>query len=120
MNLKFTGEEGKFISSAEASKLTSHFHEKKKKEGKPLKSYVEAQFFGNKQLKKLMDKEGCVGLRFYLGASDDKEFDDQIVIVAVDADGKDLTEGRIGLKDMPTDDGDALAGGPVCPHTCNP
>lgn len=120
MNSKFTGEEGQFISSTDAAKLTSHFHTKKKKEGKPPKSYVEAQFFGNKQLKKLMDKEGCVGLRFYFGASDVTDLDDQIVVVAVDADGKDLTQGRIGLKDMPTDEGDALAGGPVCPHTCNP
>jgi hypothetical protein len=117
---QFTGEEGKFISSTEARSLTERFHKKKEKAGKAPKSYVEAQFFGNKQLLKLMEKEGCVGLRFYFGASDAPEFDDQIIIVAVNAEGKDLTSTRIGLKDMPADEGDALSGGPVCPHTCNP
>ena len=118
---KFTGQEGKFISSAKAAQFTSRFHEKKKKEGEEPGTYVEAQFYGNKQLEILMKKEGCVGLRFYRGVSEDQELNDQIVVVAVDANGKDLTRTRIGLKDMPGgDDDDALAEGPKCPHDCNP
>ncbi|TDB67839.1 hypothetical protein [Arundinibacter roseus] len=121
MNLKkFTGEEGKLISAKEATTIINRFHEKKKKEGSKPKTYTEAQFFGNKQLAKLMQKEGCVGLRFYFGVSEDTEFSDHIVVVAVNEDGKDLTSTRIGLKDMPEDRGDALTGGPVCPHSCNP
>ena len=118
---KFTGQEGKFISSESAARLTGRFHEKKKKEGEKPGSYVEAQFYGNKQLQKLMEKEGCVGLRFYRGVSEDQELNDQIVVVAVNADGKDLTHTRIGLKDMPGgEEDDALADGPRCPHDCNP
>ena len=116
---KFTGQEGKFISSAEAARYTGRFHEKTQKEDQERGSYVEAQFYGKKQLQKLMEKEGCVGLRFYMGVSEDKELNDQIVVVAVNADGKDLTRTRIGLKDMPGgDDDDALAEGPKCPHDC--
>lgn len=115
-----TGEEGKFISSTQAAQLTSRFHEKKKQEGHEAGTYVEAQFYGNKQLRKLMEKDGCVGLRFYFGVSEEKELADQVVVVAVDANGKDLTRTRIGLKDMPAGDDDALAGGPCCPHNCNP
>lgn len=117
---KFTGDEGNLISSSVAAEYTKRFREKKEKEGKKPKSFSEAQFFGNEKLKKLMEKEGCVGLRIYFGVSKDKEFDDQVVLVAVDADGKDLTSTRIGLKDMPAGNDDALAGGPVCPHVCNP
>lgn len=117
---KFTGDEGKFISSSEAAPYTQRFRKKKDEENKKPKSYSEAQFFGNNKLKKLMEKEGCVGLRFYFGVSTDKEFDDQLVVVAVDATGKDLTSTRIGLKDMPNGDDDALVGGPTCPHECNP
>ena len=118
---KLTGQEGKFISSTKAAGFTSRFHEKMKRDGHQHGSYVEAQFYGKKQLQKLMEKEGCVGLRFYRGLSEDKELNDQIVVVAVDANGKDLTRTRIGLKDMPVgDDDDALADGPCCPHNCNP
>lgn len=117
---KFTGEEGRLISSAEASRLTGRFHEKQKKAGKQAGGYVEAQFYGNRQLRKLMDKDGCVGLRFYFGASEGGEPAEQIVVVAVNAEGRDLTSTRIGLKDMPNGEGDALADGPCCPHNCNP
>ncbi len=121
MNTKrLTGEEGTFISSAKAAEFTGRFHDQKKKEGLEPGSYVEAQFYGNKQLQKLMNKDGCVGLRFYRGTSEDKELNEQIVVVAVNAEGKDLTRTRVGLKDMPVDDDDALAGGPCCPHECNP
>jgi hypothetical protein len=117
---KFTGEEGTLISSSKAATFTKSFREKKEKEHKKPNTYTEAQFFGNSKLKKLMKKEGCVGLRFYFGAFTATEFEDQLVVVAVDADGKDLTSTRIGLKDMPLGDDDALVGGPVCPHECNP
>lgn len=116
----FTGEEGKFISATDALSHTNRFHNKKRSEGKEPKSYTEAQFFGRLKLEKLLAKKGCVGLRFYFAVSEEDTFDDGLVIVAVDDNGKDLTSSRIGLKDMPEEDGDALAGGPVCPHSCNP
>ncbi len=120
MNItRFTGEEGKFISSTQAAELTGRFREKKEKEGMKPGTYVEAQFYGNKKLQKLMKKDGCVGLRIYFGVSKDKELADHVVIVAVDAQGRDLTRTRIGLKDMPAEV-DALAEGPCCPHNCNP
>ncbi len=117
---RFTGKEGRFISSDEAAKLTHRFHEKKKNDGVKSKTYTEAQFFGNEQLKKLMSRDECVGLRFYFGVTEDKEINDQLVIVAVDEEGRDLTHGRIGLKDMPEQGGDALTDGPCCPSNCTP
>lgn len=118
---KFTGNEGVFIPNALAKERTSRFHEKKIKQGHKPKTYVEAQFFGRNKIEELLkefDKE-CVGLRFYFMVTEDKEFADQLVAVAVDENGVDLTETAIGLKDMPSP-GKALVGGPTCPSVCNP
>lgn len=114
-----TGEEGDFISSAQAAEFTARFNDKKRKEGLKPGTYVEAQFYGKQKLLKLMKKDGCVGLRFYFGVSENQELADQVVVVAVNAEGRDLIRTRIGLKDMPAEE-DALAGGPCCPHNCNP
>ena len=117
---KFTGEEGKFVSAAAASELTERYQKKRKDAREKPGTFTEAQFFGNKQLQKLMQKDGCVGLRFYFAKTKDKEISDQLVVVAVDASGRDLTSQRLGLKDMPARDDDALTDGPCCPHDCNP
>lgn len=117
---KFTGDEGKFVSTAAASKLTERYQNTQKESKKKPGTFTEAQFFGSKQLQKLMKKDGCVGLRFYFAKTDDVEVSDQLVVVAVDANGKDLTSSRIGLKDMPPDDDDALTNGPCCPSHCTP
>jgi hypothetical protein len=115
---KFTGDEGKFVSAVTASKLTERYQKNQEENKKKPGTFTEAQFFGGNQLQKLLQKDGCVGLRFYFAKTEDREISDQLVVVAVDADGKDLTSTRIGLKDMPG--GDALTGGPCCPHHCNP
>ena len=119
-SFKFTGEEGKFVTATDASKLTERYQSTQKEDKKKPGTFTEAQFFGNKQLQKLMKKDGCVGLRFYFAKTEDQEICDQLVVVAVDADGKDLTSARIGLKDMPADGDDALTDGPCCPHHCTP
>ncbi|WP_373515998.1 hypothetical protein [Persicitalea sp.] len=117
---KFTGEEGKFVSATSASKLTERYQNTQKENKQKSGTFTEAQFFGNKQLEKLMKKEGCVGLRFYFAKTEAKEICDQLVVVAVDANGKDLTSARIGLKDMPAGGDDALTDGPCCPSHCTP
>lgn len=118
---KFTGNEGAFITNDIAQKYTKRFHAKKAKEGHKPKSYVEAQLFGRKKLEALLtefDKE-CVGIRFYFVVTDDKEYAEQLIAVAVDENGVDLTEIAIGPKDMPSP-GKAVVGGPTCPAICNP
>ncbi|GHB59974.1 hypothetical protein [Persicitalea jodogahamensis] len=117
---KFTGEEGKFVTATDASKLTERFQSTQREDKKKPGTFTEAQFFGNKQLQKLMQKDGCVGLRFYFAKTDAKEISEQLVVVAVDADGRDITSSRIGLKDMPAGEDDALTDGPCCPHHCTP
>lgn len=117
---KFTGDEGKFVSAAAASKLTEHYQHTQKESKKKPGTFTEAQFFGSKQLQRLMKKDGCVGLRFYFAKTEEKEISDQLVVVAVDASGKDLTSTRMGLKDMPVGDDDALTDGPCCPKFCQP
>lgn len=116
---QFTGDEGRFVSAAAASKLTERYQNTQKESKKKAGTFTEAQFFGSKQLQKLMKKDGCVGLRFYFAKTEDKEISDQLVVVAVDANGKDLTSSRMGMKDMPADD-DSLTDGPCCPHHCTP
>ncbi|GAB2789514.1 hypothetical protein GCM10027275_38100 [Rhabdobacter roseus] len=120
---KFQGTEGTFITSEEAAKRTKKFHEKKKEAGSKPQSYVEAQFFGKKNIMKLLDKFGdeCAGLRIYYTCDPGKkDMEDGLLIVPVNAEGKDLTSSRLGLKDMPADREEVLADGPICPRNCNP
>lgn len=127
---KFTGNEGRLISSIEARDLTRPHHAKEKDIKARGENYIQAEFFGLNTFKKLIEPLGdnCVGFRVYYGAQDEDhegaevvfgkgKHTARLVIVPVGADGNDLTKG-IGHKDMPAGD-DAMAGGPTCPKNCN-
>lgn len=133
----FDGNEGEIISTSAADKIKGR-HQSRRKEltASVSDNYVEAEFFGIKKFNELMDKfKGvCVGFRVYHGVQwedhsrSNIEFTkdgsgkktSRLVIVPVDAYGRDLVDTNVmGLKDMPGGGG-ALANGPVCPRHCAP
>lgn len=126
---KFTGNEGRLISSSEAKKFTDPHHALEKNIKARGENFIQAEFFGINTFNQLIEpfKKTCVGFRVYYGArSEDHEGDEpvigegkhtsRLIIVPVGADGKDLSSG-IGLKDMPAQN-DAMIDGPLCPRQC--
>lgn len=126
---KFTGHEGKLISSFEIKALTEPHHKKEKDIAARGENYIKAEFFGIHTFNKLIQSHGdsCVGFRVYYGNRDEDHEGDEpvygkgkptsrLVIVPVSADGRDITKG-MGLKDMPNSD-DGMSGGPTCPKNC--
>jgi hypothetical protein len=133
---KYTGTEGQLISAREAKLFAKSHQGVREQIVKGGRNYVEAEFFGLETFRKLI--EGCngkpVGFRVYYGLRDEDHDGDEpvvtangkgkptqrLIIVPVDADGVDLS-GLVtvgGHKDMPTDDGQALVNGPICPRHC--
>jgi hypothetical protein len=133
----FDGNEGEMIYSSDAKNIKK-LHQSNKKE--QLKStthnYVEAEFFGMTKFNELMDryKDKCVGFRVYYGARWEEHSKgnvkvtaegagkrtSRLIIVPVDAYGRDLSDINVmGLKDMPGEPS-GLAGGPLCPSKCAP
>ncbi len=127
---KFNGSEGRLISSLEVHELTRPHHALEKKIKARGENFIQAEFFGLSTFKKLIDPLGsaCVGFRVYYGAQQEDhdghevvvgkgKHTSRLIIVPVDANGKDISKSA-GLKDMPASD-DAMAGGPTCPSHCN-
>ena len=67
---------------------------------------VKAFYIGSSQVKKVLEQENCMGLRMYNGY-DEKEKRMNIVIVGVDTDEKDMTDGVILDRTWP------------CPNYCD-
>lgn len=68
----------------------------------------DSTYFSQDALQDLLKVDGAVGVRFYNGRiTKDGKFYKTLIAVAVDADGKDLTEG-----------GEVLLGEWPCPYDC--
>jgi hypothetical protein len=91
--MAFTGKEQHQITLEEAIKLISNFRNKQSGD------VIKAHYFGKEALQKLLDQEGCVGIRIYYAAQDDGT--PELVIVGVDENGKDLEEGVILERNYP-------------------
>lgn len=85
--MTFTGKEDHSITLEEASKLTRNY---RNKEGKDA---IKAGFFGKEALQKILDQEGCVGIRIYYGQEDSGS--SQIVLVGANHEENDLDDGII-------------------------
>ena len=137
MNTKrFTGREGALVSAEKAFALTTP-HQKKEKDCRERgENFVKAEFFGIHTFNDMiaMHGENCVGFRAYYGVCDEDDMDEavaskgkplskkptpRLVLVPVDAYGKDLTTSSHvgGMKDMPAQ-GEVMTGGPLCPNQC--
>jgi hypothetical protein len=133
---RFTGKEGELVSAEKAKTLTVP-HQRKEKECRDRgENYVRAEFFGIHTFNDMIRIHGdnCVGFRAYYGLSDEDDMDEaaglagkapnkrptpRLILVPVDAYGKDLTSTAHlgGLKDMPAQ-GEVMTGGPLCPNQC--
>lgn len=89
--MAFTGKEDHLITLEEAIKLIQNY----KNTGQEIK----AHYFGKESLQKLLEQEGCVGIRIYYAAQEDGT--PEIVIVGVNEEGLDLTNGLILERSWP-------------------
>ncbi|MFT2009589.1 hypothetical protein ACMA1I_12995 [Pontibacter sp. 13R65] len=90
----FNGNEGGEIDLATAKAWIGNYSEKLMES-----DVVKAHFFGKEVLQRLLAQEGCMGARMYYGIDHDGQ--KQLILVGVDAYGKDLEEGIILDKSSP-------------------
>lgn len=79
--MAFNGTEGGEISINEAKELTTNYREKNPKR-------TLAHFYGRDILEKLLEQDGCVGIRVYYGAGEDDK--PELVLVGVESDENDI------------------------------
>jgi hypothetical protein len=84
--MKVTGKEGGPIDRAQAKRWTAKYRASGR--GK-----TNSHLFGAETVKRLLEQEGCVGMRIYY-ALDDKD-EQQLLLVGTDAEGNDMTDGQI-------------------------
>lgn len=82
----FTGNEGSYITIAQATRWTNNF-----RGANP--GAVKAHFFGSTKLKKVLAQTDCVGIRMYHAL--DAAGATQLILVGVTAKGVDVTSGLI-------------------------
>lgn len=80
--MAFDGTEGAEITLSSAAQMTKNYRSENPHD-------TLAHFFGKDILNRILDQEGCVGIRFYYGLETNGI--KQIVIVGVDRDENDLT-----------------------------
>lgn len=83
----YTGKEDHSITLAEASQLTHNFQKQASAD------QVIAQYFGRDAVINILQQKGCVGMRIYNGM--DENGNPHPVIVGVDGNGSDMTEGLL-------------------------
>lgn len=89
----FNGKEEHQITLDEAIKLIQNYKNKQSN------SEIKAHYFGKDALLKLLEQDGCVGIRIYYAAQDDGT--PELVMVGVNENGKDLTSGVILERNWP-------------------
>ena len=77
--MAFDGNEGSFIDNAKAGAWTKSYREK-------TPNGLMGHFFGRKVLQDLLDREGCMGIRFYYGLHDEVQ---QLLAVGADHEQND-------------------------------
>ena len=96
--MSFDPNANQLISLEDASKLTAAFR-------KSFPNAIQANAYGKSQMKDLLNQTNCEGFRIYNGL--DSQGIQQLVIVAVDANGDDLFRGFLVDKSQP------------CPSLCS-
>ena len=85
--MSFTGKEGSPISLETAKKWTKNYQEQEQA-AHPEKKVIKAHFFGQDNIRKLLDESGSMGLRIYYALDDEGE--KKLVLVSAKADMDDL------------------------------
>ena len=90
---------GEFIDLTEAKELTNAYQA-------AFPTEPRCFFIGRDKLQSVIDQEGCIGVRMYR-AFDVVRNEQNVVIVGVDANGSDMTDGLLLDKTVP------------CPNDCD-
>ncbi len=98
----FTGNEDHSISLQDAAALTGKFRQILM----PLLGGKKGEYFSQAAINSLLSQEGVVGIRIYLGLSDDLIPLPKLVLVGVKANGDDVVAGEI------------VENGTFCPPSC--
>lgn len=97
--MKYKGTEGEAIGLVQAAAMTAKY--RKEVSSDTAKSH----FFGSQILQKLLDQEGCVGIRMYHALDDDMK--KQLVLIGVDEKGNDMESGLVADRSL------------ICPPDCD-
>ncbi len=89
--MAFTGKEGETISLDEAKKLTGDYQ-------KNHPGAVKAVFMGAEIIQKILDQQGCMGIRVYFG-EDNNQY--TVVLVGANSNEDDMTEGVLADRGKP-------------------
>jgi hypothetical protein len=84
--MKITGKEGGPLDKETAAKWTANYRESK--QGK-----AHSHLFGAETVKRLLEQEGCVGMRIYYALNEEGE--QQLLLIGADVDGNDLPESEV-------------------------
>ncbi len=103
--MAFTGKENHDITLEEGKKYISNFNTKMAAANKT--EFKKGGFFGKDAIEKLLAQDGAVGLRYYYG--EDEDGNENLVLVAADADQNDMTQGLMIEKSRPCP--------PFCPES---
>ena len=90
---QLSGNENQSISLPDAQKLVERFHSTLSSGG------VKAQYFGRAGIMNILNQPNCIGLRIYYGMNSDGT--PTLVLVGVDALGKELADGPLVDKPFP-------------------
>jgi hypothetical protein len=111
--MSFTGKEGGPISRETAKSWIKNYQDSESAQN-PEKVIIRAHFFGKEKIQKLLNEDGCVGIRIYYGK--DEKGDQKLLLIAVKEDMDDIA---------PTDMNRASEDGPMildlswpCPPYC--
>jgi hypothetical protein len=84
----YTGNENHTISLADASALTARYRQQFAPG-----SCILGEYFGKQAIQSLLNQTSCVGTRIYYGL--DESNVPKLILVGVDANGNDMTQGAI-------------------------
>ena len=98
----FNGTEGAPIELEQAAAWTANYRREAVADANG--TVAKAHFYGRDILKKLLDQEGCMGIRIYYAL--DEKGQKQLVLVGADADGNDIQ-------------GTVVDTGKICPPDCD-
>jgi hypothetical protein len=93
--MQFTGDEAGQIPLDLAARWTRNFREKHPDETK-------AHFFGRNIVQKILDQEGCMGIRLFYALDDDSQ--KQLIMVGADADTNNQVDGVVAEFSSPCPD----------------
>jgi len=90
---QYTGNENHTVTLEQAVKYVENF------KSFPTTPFIKGAYFGRNIFDKILGQAGCVGIRYYYAKKDDGTA--TLVLVGVDSNGNDLTQGILGEDSFP-------------------